>query len=168
MENVVGKALVEFGAALHDLREALGPYPGLHSVVFDGAQEGSDLLTYKLVPHLAGEGCLVAAIAGGTNTGKSTVFNLLLERVVSPMVTTAAATCHPVLAGNAMREAQCLDSKLVPEFDPWPLSEPGLAMDGSLPAEVLFVTREPSLPDDLILMDTPDVDSIEKRNWEVA
>ncbi len=168
MENVVGKALAEFEGALRDLREVLGPYSALQSEVFDGAQEGSDLLTYKLVPHFAGEACLVVAIAGGTNTGKSTVFNLLLERVVSPMVTTAAATCHPVLAGNAMREAQCLDSKLVPEFDPRPLSEPGLATDGSLPAEALFVTREPSLPDDLILMDTPDVDSIEKRNWEVS
>ena len=168
MENVVGKALAEFEAALGDLREALRPYPGLHSLVFDGTQEGSDLLTYKLVPHFAGEGCLIAAVAGGTNTGKSTVFNLLLNRVVSPMLTTAAATCHPILAGNAMREAQCLDSKLVPEFDPRPLSEPGLATDGSLPAEVLFVACEPSLPDDLILMDTPDVDSIEKRNWEVA
>ena len=45
---------------------------------------------------------------------------------------------------------------------------PGLATDGSLPADVLFVTCEASLPDDLILMDTPDVDSIEKRNWEVS
>ena len=168
MENVVGKALAEFEAALCDLREALGPYPELLSKVFEGAQEGSDLLTYKLVPHFAGEGCLIAAVAGGTNTGKSTVFNLLLARVVSPMVTTAAATCHPVLAANAMREAQCLESKLVPEFDPRPLSDPGLATDGSLPAMALFVACEPSLPDDLILMDTPDVDSIEKRNWEVS
>ena len=66
MENVVGKALAEFEAALGDLREALGPYAGLQSLVFDGTQEGSDLLTYKLVPHFAGEGCLVAAVAGST------------------------------------------------------------------------------------------------------
>lgn len=168
MENVVGKALVEFEAALRDLLEALRPYSDLQAAVFEGAKEGSDLLTYKLVPHFAGEGCLVAAVTGGANTGKSTVFNLLLGQVVSPMVTTAAATCHPVLAANAMREAQCLESKLVPEFDPRPLTEPGLATDWSLPAEALFVTRVDSLPDDLILMDTPDVDSIEKRNWEVA
>ncbi|MDK1021292.1 MAG: 50S ribosome-binding GTPase, partial [Candidatus Hydrogenedentes bacterium] len=168
MENVVGKALTEFEEALRDLREALRPYPDLQAAVFEGTQEGSDLLTYKLVPHFAGEGCLVAAVTGGTNTGKSTVFNLLLGRDASPMVTTAAATCHPVLAANEMREAQCLESKLVPEFDPRPLTEPGLATDGSLPADALFVTREASLPDDLILLDTPDVDSIEKRNWEIA
>ena len=122
MENVLGKALADFEAAMKDLRAGLEPYPGLKAEVFDEAQEGSDLLTYKLVPHLAGEGCLVAAVAGGTNTGKSTVFNLLLGRVVSPMVTTAAATCHPVLAGNERREAECLDSKLVPEFSPRPFS----------------------------------------------
>ncbi len=153
---------------MRDLRSGLEPYPGLRALVFDETQEGSDLLTYKLVPHLAGEGCLVAAVAGGTNTGKSTVFNLLLGRVVSPMVTTAAATCHPVLAGNARREAECLDSKLVPEFSPHAFTAPELATDGSLPADALFVTCEPTLPDHLIVMDTPDVDSVEKRNWEVA
>lgn len=153
---------------MRDFRAALGADSALQSAVFDGAQEGSDLLTYKLVPHLAGEGCLVAAVTGGTNTGKSTVFNLLVAGPVSPMVTTAAATCHPVLAANEMREAQCLESKLVPEFDPRPFSKPELATDKSVPVEALFVTRESSLPDHLIVMDTPDVDSIEKRNWVVA
>ncbi len=62
MENVVGKALAEFESALADLREALKPYSELQVAVFEDAQEGSDLLTYKLVPHFAGEGCLVVAV----------------------------------------------------------------------------------------------------------
>jgi len=168
VENLIGKGLADFAAALARLDQALAPSPGLHARVFDGTQPWRDLLTYKLVPHMAGAGCLVAAVTGGTNTGKSTVFNLLIGRAASPIVNTAAATCHPVLAANARRHAECLNAKLVPEFQPRPLESPGQATDGALPAEALFVVLEPSLPDHLVVMDTPDVDSIEKRNWDVA
>ena len=168
MELSIGTALAHFEAGLRDLRVALDSYPGLRDRLFEGAQEGSDLLTYKLVPHLAGEGCLVTAVTGGTNTGKSTAFNLLVERNASPMVNTAAATCHPVLAANAEREAQCLEGKLVPEFDAQLLTNPEFATDARVPTNALFVVRVDSLPDHLVLMDTPDVDSIEKANWEVA
>ncbi len=168
MENPIGKGLAAFQAALERLDDALRPSPGLHERVFTGTQPWRDLLTYKLVPHMAGEGCLVAAVTGGTNTGKSTVFNLLIGQPASPIVNTAAATCHPVLAANVRRSAECLDSKLVPEFKPRPLETPAQATDSSLPAEALFVVREDSLPDRLVIMDTPDVDSIEKRNWDVA
>ncbi len=168
MENPIGKGLADFAAALNRLDEALVLAPGLHDRVFGGTQPWRDLLTYKLVPHMAGAGCLVAAVTGGTNTGKSTVFNLIIGRAASPIVNTAAATCHPVLAANAQRRAECLEAKLVPEFQPRPLENPGQATDGSLPAEALFVVLEPSLPDHLVVMDTPDIDSIEKRNWDVA
>ncbi len=168
MEHLLGKGLADFQAALGPLDEALRVSAELHERVFGGTQTWRDLLTYKLVPHMAGEGCLVAAVAGGTNTGKSTVFNLLIGRAASPIVNTAAATCHPVVAANARRRAECLQAKLVPEFDPRPLEEPGQATDGTLPAEALFVVLDDSLPDHLVLMDTPDVDSIEKRNWAVA
>ena len=168
MENPIGKGLADFQAALDRLDTALRPSPGLHERVFSGTQAWRDLLAYKLVPHMAGEGCLVAAVTGGTNTGKSTVFNLLIGQSASPIVNTAAATCHPVVAANARRSAECLDAKLVPEFKPRPLEAPGQATDASLPAEALFVVREDSLPNRLVIMDTPDVDSIEKRNWDVA
>lgn len=168
LENILGKGLVDFQAALDRLDGALKSSADLHDRIFGGTQPWRDLLTYKLVPHMAGEGCLVAAVTGGTNTGKSTVFNLLIGRPASPIVSTAAATCHPVLAANARRRAQCLESKLVPEFKPQPLDRPGQATDAALPPEALFVVLEDSLPDHLVLMDSPDVDSIEKRNWDVA
>src|SRR5690606_7867964 len=37
-----------------------------------------------------------------------------------------------------------------------------------VPDDTLFVTQRDSLPDRLILMDTPDVDSIDKANWSTA
>ncbi len=168
MNNPIGEGLLAFESALRRLDDALAPYAEVHGDVFRETQSWRDLLTYKLVPHMAGEGCLVAAISGGTNTGKSTVFNLLLGRSASPMASTAAATCHPVLAANARRRAESLEAKLVPEFSPRPLEDPRSVVDPELPAEALFVVLDDSLPDHLVLMDTPDVDSIMRRNWEVA
>lgn len=167
-QTVPAEGLESFERAIAELDRALLAFPAVRDAAFQDTADWRDLLTYKLVPHLAGEGCLVAAITGGTNTGKSTVFNLLLGRVASPMVNTAAATCHPVIAANARRAAQCLDGKLVPEFRPEPLEALEQATDTALPVEALFVVEARGLPDELVIMDTPDVDSIEKRNWEVA
>lgn len=168
MEYAVGEALAEFEKTLKEFRDALAVDPTLSESVFAGTQEWSDLLTYKLVPHLAGQGCLVAAVAGGTNTGKSTVFNLLLGESVSPVVMTAAATCHPVLAANARRHAECLESKLVPEFESRALENGHDVTSRDIPDDTLFVSLAETLPDYLVVMDTPDVDSIDKQNWAVA
>lgn len=166
--NHIGQALVDFEAAIGSLDEQLQEFPTLFQAIFANTAEWRDLLTYKLVPHLEGEGCLIAAVTGGTNTGKSTIFNLLTHRSISPMVNTAAATCHPVIAANAHRAEQCLEAKLVPEFKPQPLANAQDLVDSEIDFSILYVTEESSLPDHLIIMDTPDVDSIDKRNWEVA
>jgi hypothetical protein len=164
----LGDALSNFDKALTQLRIDLADDELLTDAIFDGTDEWTALLAYKLVPHLAGEGCLIAAVAGGTNTGKSTVFNLLLGRGVSPAVATAAATRHPVLAANPHRAAQCLEGKLVPEFQPLPLEDPEAVIENTVPEDALFVAVADNLPDRLVLLDTPDVDSIDKRNWVVA
>jgi hypothetical protein len=168
MESSLGDTLSAFQSALEQFEAELSATPDLAPLVFDRCRAWRDLLTFKLVPHLAGEGCLVVAVAGGTNTGKSTVYNLLIRRLASPIVNTAAATCHPVLAGNARRAAQCLDGKLLPEFRPMPLEKPEDATSPDVPADALLVTTVEHLPDRMVVMDTPDVDSIDQRNWSVA
>ena len=168
MEETLGQALAGFDATLTRFRDALAADPALSDTVFADTADWSALLSFKLVPHLAGEGCLVAAVTGGTNTGKSTVFNRLLGHVVSPVLTTAAATRHPLLAGSRLRAGQCLEAKLLPELTPRPLEDPDAMVRDDVPFETLFVTRSDALPDRLVLMDTPDVDSIDKQNWEVA
>jgi hypothetical protein len=168
MQNPIGEGLCAFESALNRLDDALADFPDIHTRVFEDTQAWRDLLTYKLVPHMAGQGCLVAAVTGGTNTGKSTIFNLLVGRGASPVASTAAATCHPLLAANSRRAAQCLDGKIVPEFRPRALEDARHVIDPKLPADTLFVATENSLPDHLVLMDTPDVDSIMRQNWEVA
>lgn len=168
MQDGIGGILAEFQHGLEAFRASIQADPALESQVFEGSEEWANLLRYKLVPHLAGEGCLVVAIAGGTNTGKSTLFNLLLGRRVSPPVMTAAATRHPVLAANPYRAAQCLAGELVPEFDAQPLEDPEAAVSEAYDDNTLFVAEVDTLPDRMVLLDTPDVDSIERKNWAVA
>lgn len=167
-EKPLGAALSQFDSTLRRLRDALASDPQVFDAVFAGAEDWSNLLSYKLVPHLAGDGCLIVAVAGGTNTGKSTVFNLLLGRELSPMAATAAATARPVIAANPLRAQQCLDRKLVPEFEPHPLRNPGDVLDRHAPPNALFVAAHDPLPESLVLFDTPDVDSIERDHWAVA
>lgn len=167
-ETPLGEALIAFDSALQAFRAQLEPFPGLHQRVFEGTSEWARLLSYKLLPHLAGSGCLIAAVAGGTNTGKSTVFNLLLGQDLSPVRNTAAATCRPLLAASALRVAQCLEGKLVPEFEPLELTDPEDLVSGQAPPKALFVAQDGHLPDSLALLDIPDIDSIDKQNWEVA
>ncbi len=169
-ENVspLGDALSGFEASLRRFREALQSDAPLHEAVFGGTEDWTNLLAYKLVPHLAGESCLIVAITGGTNTGKSTVFNLLLGRAVSPVMATAAATARPLLAANGRRAKECLEGKFVPEFAPRALEQAESVVERETPANTLFVARADTLPDCLALFDTPDVDSIEREHWEVA
>jgi hypothetical protein len=168
MREALGAGVEACDRGLSQLQSALKLDPILSKAVFAGTDEWVNLLRYKLVPHLAGEGCLIAAVAGGTNTGKSTVFNLLQGREVSPVRATAAATRRPLLAGGPDRVAQCLDGKLVPEFAPASLDDPESVLTRKTPADRLFVAKNPDLPDRLVLLDTPDVDSIEREHWEVA
>ena len=164
----MGEALRQFDGALRRFRGALSGDPPLLDTVFDGADDWINLLSHKLVPHLAGEGCLIVAVPGGTNTGKSTVFNMLLGREVSPVIPTAAATARPLIAANATRAQQCLEGKFVPEFDAVPLHDADAVIGRSSPANTLYVATHAALPDRIVLLDTPDVDSIEREHWAVA
>lgn len=168
MNSDLGQALCDFDTSLSHFRTRLEPFPDLLELVFQDTEEWHKLLRHKLLPHLAGEGCLVVAVAGGTNTGKSTVFNMLLGANVSPVRDTAAATCRPLVVGNALRAAQCLEGRLLPEFQPIALDEAEALVSADAPPDALYVARNDSLPDHLVLLDIPDVDSIEKQHWDVA
>lgn len=168
MHQALGDGITAFERALRNFRQSLAADPPLEETVFRGAGQWIDLLTYKLVPQLAGEGCLIIAVSGGTNTGKSTVFNLLLGESLSPVRATAAATARPLLAASPRRIDECLEGRLVPEFVPQRLSRGDDVIGDTAPPETLFVAPSKGLPDRLALLDTPDVDSIEKIHWEVA
>lgn len=163
-----GEALAAFQSGLYGLRDALQPFPELHARLFAGAAEWIDLLEYKLAPNLGIDPCLVVAIAGGTNTGKSTVYNLLLEHDVSPVRLTAAATCRPVLAASPRRAQEFSAGRLLSAFRALPLTDPNAIIDGNSPKNALYITATDRLPEQFVLLDTPDIDSIDLANWEIA
>lgn len=168
MTEPLGYSLESFAHALAAFRAALPQEETLHARIFHDCTEWQDLLTYKLIPHLAGEGCLIVAVAGGTNTGKSTIFNVLCGRVISPVRATAAATCRPVLAANSDRAAQALQGLLLPAFRAAPLQDSDAIVRRESPEDTFFVAEVPALPATRVFLDTPDVDSIDLANWEVA
>jgi len=168
MDDALTHDLEAFDQALHALDGALGGHPVLRDALFEETGEWRKLLTFKLLPQLAGKDVLVAAVAGGTNTGKSTIFNLLVGAELSPVRATAAATCRPLLAGNQRRFDQGLAGNLVPGLQARLLEHETDPIDRGAPPDTLFMRACDGLPDHIVLLDVPDVDSIDLVNWDVA
>jgi len=166
--NPFSEGISGFADTLAALEQALAAYPSVYTGVFDSSDEWRRLLRYKIVPQLSADGCLVVAVAGGTNTGKSTLFNLLLQEAASAARSTAAATCSPVLVTAAERYRDGLEGRILNGFAPRPLTCPEDSTRYEMPEDTLWVSASSHLPACLALMDTPDVDSIERRNWKVA
>ncbi len=123
----------------------------------------------KLLPQIQHDPFLIVAVAGGTNTGKSVIFNHLAGGLVSRAHPNATQTRHPVclLPQNFAQRSELAD--VFPDFElrPWtnendPLSEG--------PDQSLFVREDPlgRQPARLLLLDTPDVDGTLKTNWRRA
>lgn len=123
-----------------------------------------ELLRFKLLPQLDSEPFLVVAIVGGTNIGKSSLFNHLAGEVASGVSPLAAGTKHPIcLVPPGMNDAALL-AKLFEEFDlaPWRSADDPL---GDSPEDMLFWRVGQNVPPRLLLLDAPDVDSDVKVNW---
>jgi hypothetical protein len=115
-------------------------------------------LDRKLLPRLHKDFPLVAAICGGGSTGKSTLFNSLVGRAVSPMGGRAGLN-RRVLIG--LSETQGRQSDLLDHLGqtfggvPEPLKKPEDLLD---PGDPLYCTSA-SLPPKVLLLDTPDIDT---------
>ncbi len=168
MDDALNHDLEVFDTALHALEDALAGQPSLQCAVFEDTGEWRKLLTFKLLPQLAGKDVLVAAVAGGTNTGKSTIFNLLAGAELSPVRATAAATCRPLLVGNQHRFDQGVAGNLVPGLQARFQAHKTDPIDRNAPHDTLFMKACEDLPDHMVLLDVPDVDSIDLINWDVA
>lgn len=130
-------------------------------------REWFELLEHKLLPQLELPPLLVVAIVGGTNIGKSLLFNHLVGEEASGVSPLAAGTRHPV----CLVSPQAADAKLLGrllegfELRSWRSPEDALA-DGD--ENWLFWRAGRNVPDRLVLLDTPDIDSDVEVNWERA
>ncbi len=135
------------------------------------------LLKYKLVPQLNDKTFLIVSVMGGTNTGKSLVFNHLVGDHSSAVDHRAAGTKHPVcLTPSFSRYSGVPDSNVSLEkllqrhFDKFRLVPWEHAAQPLEPNEEhhLFWIEGKNVPERLLLLDTPDIDSDAEVNWERA
>jgi len=160
---------VPLPAALSDAEAALEAIlPGLDSPTAEVARRLGERIRRDLLPRLAAEApLLIAAIAGPNNVGKSTLFNALAGRRLSPahpeggLTKQCLAAAHPDTASGAGRLA--LDRRYevvrVREGEAPPVDAPG-------PVGRLYLVTDEQLLPGLVLLDTPDMDSVLAANRE--
>jgi len=156
-------------AELCTLIDALRPLAKALGVPDPSGSDWHGQLFGKLQPQVSREPVLVAAVCGGTNTGKSLIANTLVGAPLSRSVPEAARTRHPV-ASLPRGLAQRTDlAALFPGFIPVPWTSEQDALDPT--TDDRLVWREDASgrqPSRLILLDTPDVDGTLRENWQRA
>ncbi len=130
-------------------------------------REWYELLERKLKPQLGDESFLVVAVVGGTNIGKSVVFNHIAGGRISSTSPMASGTKHPtVIVPDGFTKKVDLN-ELFPGFvlSEWKEADQALALDDR---HLLFWQENKATPQNLVILDTPDVDSVAEVNWERA
>jgi len=146
---------------------ALQPLAAAAGVTPPAGQEWFDLLQNKLLAQLDLPPLLVAAIVGGTNIGKSSIFNQLAGEVASAASPLAAGTKHPVCLVPPQLADPALLARLFEPFhlEAWQSADDPLS-DSS--EDRLFWRVGQTMPPRLLLLDAPDVDSDATVNWHRA
>lgn len=147
--------------------EAMIPEGEFVGVPSPAGEEWWRLLRHKLLPQLCTEPRLVVAIIGGTNIGKSLIFNHLAGAVASTVSPLAARTKHPVCLVPPDSTDLGLLERLFEGFQlrPWQSADDALTETSE---HLLFWRLSQSVSPRLLLLDTPDVDSDMPINWERA
>ncbi len=159
-----------FAAGIEQLTrtiEALAPGAARLGVGPPQGREWFDLLQRKLLPQLQGPPLLIVAIVGGTNIGKSVVFNHLAGETASAATPLAAGTKHPVcLVPPGCDDPQLL-GRLFEHFElhAWQSADDPLC---DSPADRIYWRVGSQVPQRLVLVDAPDVDSDATVNWQRA
>lgn len=156
-------------AELCDVVERLAPLAESVGAPAAGAADWHGALFGKLRPQVSREPLLVAAICGGTNTGKSLITNALVGAEISRSVPEAARTIHPVASLAAGVAARVDLAALFPGFRPVPWRSDADALDAAA-ADVLVWREDPggTQPERLVVLDTPDIDGTLRENWQRA
>ena len=128
------------------------------------------LLKHKLVPQLTGKPFLLVAVMGGTNTGKSLIFNHLAGESFSAVDHRASGTKHPVCLVPKSDGVTSYESILARHFDTfqcvtWSNAEKPLELSDE---NYLYWIEGKYVPERLLLLDTPDFDADREVNWDRA
>jgi len=152
---------------LHRSLEKLQERSGVLQIDDVCQAEWFQLLEQKLLPQMSDSAFLVAAVVGGTNLGKSVVFNHLAGSRSSATSPLASGTRHPVcLVPEGFEQNRSL-ADVFPGFElrDWSSADAALA---EIEQDVLFWRYHEEMPSNLLVLDTPDIDSDARINWERA
>jgi hypothetical protein len=130
-------------------------------------REWFKLVRQKLLPQLRDEAFLIAAVVGGTNIGKSVVFNHLADEIASATSPLASGTKHPVCLIPPRFADQHDLASLFDGFELQEWTDANAALVDHAEHQ-LFWRVSTALPENLLLLDTPDIDSDAQINWERA
>ena len=159
-----------WSARVKQLDEAVRALEPVAAAVGVESSEGDawrELLRLKLLAQLELEPMLIVAMVGGTNIGKSVIFNHLAGEVASAVSPLAAGTKHPVcLVPEGPDRADSLETL----FDGFQLRRWQSAEDALEDAAEnrIFWRCGKNVPQRLLLLDAPDVDSDAVVNWQRA
>ena len=160
----------ECAVRIRSLWDALGELEGASQPLqIDplAKREWFRLLEEKLLPQVGADAFLVAAVVGGTNIGKSVIFNHIAGTRASATSPLASGTKHPVvLVPPGFEDSHDLTSVFTGfQLVEWTDADKAL---GEATEHHLFWKRGESLPPNLLVLDTPDIDSDARVNWERA
>ncbi len=148
------------------LLHAFAQQTGLH--VTPAQMLWKELLESKVLRQLRLRQALTIVVAGGTKSGKSTVFNHLATRRLSETSHIAAATKQAVLTvPDALYDLELIRS-LFAEMQVVENADAHAATEDSGKTHKLLLRRAKNIPKDMMLVDIPDVDSENRDNWEKA
>lgn len=152
---------------LHDGLDRLQQAAAPAGVASLAGREWYELLGDKLLPQLTEDAFLVVAVVGGTNIGKSVIFNHLVGLHASAVSPLASGTKHPVcLIPDCFTSSHDL-SAIFPGFELHEWANAAAALQES-DAHRLFWRASDEMPLNLLVLDTPDIDSDARVNWERA
>lgn len=153
----------ELAAAVHTLDERAGllKLDDLKSL------EWHETLRQKLLPQLGEKSFLIAAVVGGTNIGKSVIFNHLAGFSASEVCPLASGTKHATCLVPPGFTEEFELSRIFAEFVLEPWSDASKAVQES-EQHFLFWKTSDQTPENLLILDTPDVDSDAPVNWDRA
>jgi len=127
-------------------------------------REWFESLSRKLLPQLAAHPFIVVAVVGGTNIGKSVVFNHLAGARISATSPLASGTRHPVCLVPSGFEDEHDLAAIFQGFELRKWTEADSALENS-PEDRLFWKSSNALAGNLLILDTPDIDSDAEINW---
>ncbi len=161
---------VTWSARLRHLDTAIGTLAAETAAIGLPSPDGLEwlqLLRKKLLPQLDAPPFLVVAFVGGTNIGKSLLFNHLAGEVASAVSPLAAGTKHPVcLVPPGFDDPETL-ARVFEGFRlvSWRTAQDPLEDSDE---DLLYWRIGRHVPPRLLLLDAPDVDSDVRVNWQRA